>query len=154
MTWTRHNPAFATGFFLAAFLAIGSASAGTVEPWFDASLARPTIAVDVVPTGFDELWVVLSSHFVNSNTFVAVPKASAVLLQIALLLSGFIYCLRHGPNVRDYRSLLAFIARSRTRWIIARNPLERWADRWSLRPSRPSSLAASTFNTSETAKPS
>ena len=43
---------------------------------------------------------------------------------------------------------------SRIRWIMARRPLERCADRWSFTPKRPNSAAASTFSTSRTGKPS
>ena len=49
-------------------------------------------------------------------------------------------------------SRVAF-ARSCTRWIIARNPFERWDERWSLRSRRASSASASTARASRAERP-
>ena len=59
---------------------------------------------------------------------------------------------RELPGPRRYAALAAR-ARSWMRWIMARNPFDLCADRWSFRPRRASSAGASTRKTSETESP-
>lgn len=130
------------------------ASASTVDPWFDTSSARPTLSIEVTSPTFGEMLNIFSSHFIHSPATGSLPPVTSLLFQVLLLVFGLVFCLSISFANRPYRPLAALLARSRTLWIIARNPLDRWAERWSFRPSRPSSTLASTFITSDTVKPS
>ena len=129
-------------------------SAGTVEPWFNTETTSPIISVAVTSPPFGELLQILTSHFISSGPYSVFPSASALLFQMVVLMVGLIVCLRHRSITQPYALLTELLARSRTLWIIALRPFDRWADKWSFKPSRPSSSAASTSSTSETVNPS
>lgn len=144
---------FGTGVFTL-FLAIApDASAGTVDPWFDTTRARPVILHDVKSPAYNELLNILNTHFISSAPFGNLPRAVELLFQTVLLFTGLIVCMRRRVFSRPYVALAALLASLRILSIIARKPFERWADKWSFNPSRPSSAAASTLRTSDAVKP-
>ena len=154
MNWAQRLQSFAGGVMACATVHATPVSAGTVEPWFNSSGTPPKISVTVAPPPYGELLHILTSHFINSGAYSISPSATALFFQIVLLLIGLAFCLRHRSVTQPYALLTTLLARSRTLWIMARRPLDRCADRWSFKPSRPSSEAASTSSTSDTVKPS
>lgn len=150
MDWIRRSP-LALG---ALATATSSANAGTVAPWFDTSTTRPAITIDVTSPGFGELLDALSTYFIQFPENGSMPPAIALLFQMFLLMGGLLLVLTKSQITTPYAPLAAALARSRILWIMARRPFERWADKWSFRPSRASSPPASTFKTSQTVKPS
>lgn len=144
---------FGLGVFILVAATAPHVAAGTVEPWFHSAQARPVILYDVTSPAFNEVLSILGNHFVSNGNPSPLPRALDLLLQGFLLLAGLIVCLRHRAVSRPYAPLAALLASARTLSIIARNPFERWADRWSFRPKRPSSAAASTLRTSDTVNP-
>ena len=151
MVWFNSRSLAAIFGMVALCFATTTADAGTVTPWFEASTARPTILAEVTSPSYSELLNILSSPFMHSPKVTSHPPAIALISQCFFLLAMLIAAL----SIRQpYVAFAALLARSRTRWIIARKPFERWADKWSFRPNRPSSPAASTLSTSDTVKPS
>ena len=144
---------FGTGVFILVAATSPHAAAGTVDPWFDIAQLRPVILHDVTSPTYDELLLILGNHFISGISLSPLPRAVDLLFQAVLLLAGLIFCLRCRAVSKPYAPLAALLASSRTLSIIARKPFERWADKWSFSPRRPSSAAASTLRTSDTVKP-
>ena len=78
----------------------------------------------------------------------------ALLIWLVIVATGGLIVMSQvlGDTLAVHASRVAF-ARSCTRWIIARNPFERWDERWSLRSRRASSASASTARASRAERP-
>ena len=128
-------------------------AAATLSPETEIFTARPTVSYEFAPVPVSDLIGTLTRHFVNLPGETALPFVGNLAFQGMLLCLGLFLVLKSLPSPPDYPEVLASSAMARTRSTIARNPLDRWAERWSFNPRRPNSVAASTFSTSDTDKP-
>lgn len=108
--------------------------------------------------GNEALAAILSARVPDIGLAGATASPLLVAAQIAFVVvlgSRLARALPHvRPRVGHVRyAIVTLRASSLIRATIALRPFERWADRWSFRPSRPSSPPASTFKTSRTANP-
>lgn len=76
----------------------------------------------------------------------------ALQAQVIIAASLALVCFLPRNRRRRHQASRAAVEISRIRCTMARNPFDRWADRWSFRPSRASSPGASISSTSETAR--
>ena len=131
---------------------VGAAQAASVSPGTGIGAVRPEITFDALPMTLPDRLALLTGHYLNTGAPARGPTIANVILQVVLLGFGVVAGLKTLTTLDAYPAALASAARSRTRWTIARNPFDRWADRWSFRPSRPNSAPASTSSTSETVR--
>ena len=58
----------------------GVASSGSLEPWFDTKMNRPTIVLEIVTLTMNELLRILRSRFIKTGFVDATPEAPVVLI--------------------------------------------------------------------------
>lgn len=85
----------------------------------------PVIEVHFLPLTFGELLAVLNDTYRNTNVTSDGPSVAQLILQMWVLAFWVFVVLWLIPNGADYARWLASVARSRTRSIIARRPLDR-----------------------------
>ncbi len=129
------------------------AIASSVAPGAEIDFGPSVIVKDLTVISLNELVDFLSRYYVNLVDQGGTPSGANLAFQVILLGFGLVGVVKLLPKTSPYSDELVCSATSRTLWTIARKPFERWADKWSLRPRRPNSAPASTFNTSDTGKP-
>ena len=103
--------------------------AASIDPMGDDIQTRPDVRLDLIPISSDELLDVLNRHYINLNDGAVTPSVLLALAQIVLLCAALAAVLRILPRDPPYPVALAWLARSRTRWIMARKPFDRCADK-------------------------
>ena len=108
--------------------------------------------------GTETLVAIIAEHAFDAGLVAAPNSPVLAAAQVVLVVTLVASISRRLPRVRQPFGLwryaaAAFPASSWIRATIARRPLERCDDKWSCKPSRPSSAPASTFRTSRTANP-
>ena len=107
----------------------GTSGAATADYTFYTNRIPDAIEVPHLPVTAESLIALLAETYHNADVFITGPSASVLAGQVWLLMLWVIAVIWLMPNFAAYARWLASLARSRTRSIMARRPLDRWADR-------------------------
>ena len=141
-------------------LICGLISALTTKPAVARTLSPgETSSVILTKSQDHDLFAATTSDYPLFYQFVIAPDAEIAasfgLLAwfVIAMAAAAIAIARTVPESISDQAFIVALARSWTRWIMARKPFERWDDRWSRKSSRVNSASASTAKTSRAESP-
>ena len=112
--------------FIGLFVSLAPpAWSATASVFNDIRELRPVIEVEFLPLSLEDLLAVLRETYHNADIATDGPDVAQLAAQMWFLAFWVFVVLWLIPNGADYARWLASAARSRTRSIIARNPLDR-----------------------------